>query len=264
MKYESDPIGIFDSGVGGLSVLKEIQSLLPNENIVYFSDQKNVPYGDRSSEELKVLSENITEFLLNKKAKLIVVACNTATAAAVESLRERFSGVLFVGMEPAVKPASKNSRSRIVGVLATPRTFESDNYSSLLKRYSDQVLLLENSCEGLVLEIEKGNLTGPRTKEILKKAIIPMLEKGADTLVLGCTHYPFVIPEIKNIVGEKITIINPAPAIAKQVKKLLIKENLLGKSPAPVQIRYWTTGNLNDFRDIVLSWGFIGEVEKVQ
>ncbi len=209
------PIGIFDSGVGGLSVLRAIRQQLPHESVVYFADQGHVPYGPRPLEQVRKFSEAITRFLLGQGAKLIVVACNTASAAALHSLRLTFPEVPFVGMEPAVKPAAEATRSGVVGVLATPATFQGELYASVVERFAGKVTLLQSVCPGLVQQIERGDLDGCATRLILETALSPMLKQGIDTVVLGCTHYPFVIPLIQQIAGPAVRVIDPAPAIAR-------------------------------------------------
>ncbi len=211
MSFSNHPIGVFDSGVGGLSVLREMRALMPNEDIVYFGDQGHVPYGPRSMKQIQDFSEGITNYLLAQNSKIIVVACNTASAAALKHLRETFPNVQFVGMEPAVKPAAEKTQTGKVGVLATPATFQGALYASVVERFANGVELFQNTCSGLVQQIEMGNLHGDETRRILENALHPMLEKNIDTVVLGCTHYPFVIPLIQKIVGEKVRVIDPAP-----------------------------------------------------
>src|SRR5215203_2313734 len=198
---KTSPIGIFDSGVGGLSVLRAIRAQMPEESVIYFGDQGHIPYGPRPMEQIRNFSEAITNFLLERNAKIIVVACNTASAAALKYLRETFPNVSFVGMEPAVKPAAEHTQTGKVGVLATPATFQGALYASVVERFASGVELLQNTCNGLVQQIEQGNLQGEETRRILNHALLPMLEKNIDTVVLGCTHYPFVIPLIEQIVG---------------------------------------------------------------
>jgi glutamate racemase len=214
-------IGIFDSGVGGLSILREIRVQIPNVPIIYFGDQYHVPYGPRELGEVYALSEVITQFLLKQGARIIVVACNTASAAALYQLREKFPNIPFVGMEPAVKPAAEKTHTGNVGVLATPATFQGKLYNSVVERFAKNVKIYKNTCFGLVQEIEKGNFRGVETRKILEDAIFPMLEHDIDTVVLGCTHYPFVIPLIEEIVGPDIIVIDPAQAIARQTSKIL-------------------------------------------
>ena len=239
-----NPIGVFDSGVGGLSVLREIRNLMPNEDILYFGDQGHVPYGPRPMEQIQDFSEGITRFLLKERSKIIVVACNTASAAALKYLRQAFPNVQFVGMEPAVKPAAEKTQTGKVGVLATPATFQGALYASVVERFANGVELFQNTCNGLVQQIEKGNLDGEETRRILEDALHPMLEKKIDTVVLGCTHYPFVIPLIEKIVGENVRVIDPAPAVAKQVKRLLEASEALNQKEQLGSTRFMTSGDV--------------------
>jgi glutamate racemase len=220
------PLGIFDSGVGGLSVLKSIRHLLPRVEIIFVADQAHVPYGPRPLEEVRAFSEQITQFLIGEGAKLIVVACNAASAAALHHLRAAFPDMPFVGMEPAVKPAAETTHSGVVGVLATPATFQGALYASVLERFAQGVKVIQDTCPGLVAQIEAGELNGKETRSILEKALQPMLAEGIDTVVLGCTHYPFVIPLIEEIAGPGVRVIDPAPAIARQVKRILEERGL--------------------------------------
>lgn len=246
------PIGIFDSGVGGLSVLRAIHSLMPSQPTIYLADQAHVPYGPRPLEEVRAFSEAITSYLLEAGAKLIVVACNTASAAALHSLRTRFTGVPFVGMEPAVKPAAENTHTGVVGVLATPATFQGALYASVVERFAGGVRILQATCPGLVDQIEQGWLDSPETCGILNAAILPMLPAGIDTIVLGCTHYPFVIPQITAIAGEKVRVIDPAPAVAKQAARLLEEHGWLAPGRSAGSRAYLTSGEPGQFDRLVL------------
>lgn len=223
MNQEADLpfIGVFDSGVGGLSVLKSIRQLLPSQPVHYLGDQGHVPYGSRTLEEVRAFSKGIADFLLEMGSAMIVVACNTASAAALHYLREQFPKVRFVGMEPAVKPAAEQTRTGVVGVLATPATFQGQLYASVVERFAHGVTILQDTCPGLVREIEAGNLSGTETRRILEKAIQPMLSKNIDTIVLACTHYPFTIPLIQEVAGAGVRVIDPAPAIARQTARIL-------------------------------------------
>jgi glutamate racemase len=240
---KSDPIGIFDSGVGGLSVLNAVRALLPGEDLIYLADQANVPYGPRSLEEVRNLSVGITRYLLDQGAKLIVVACNTASAAALHHLRQVFPQISFVGMEPAVKPAAEQTRSGVVGVLATPATFQGELYASVIERFANGVSVLQDTCPGLVMEIDAGHLDTPKVRSILERALDPMLAQGIDTVVLGCTHFPFVIPTITEIAGPGVRVIDPSPAIARQVERLLEENGLRDDKTNAGQRRYLTTGD---------------------
>ena len=245
------PIGVFDSGVGGLSVLKAIRIQLPQESILYFGDQAHVPYGSRPVEEVQVFSKEITCFLLDHGAKIIVVACNTASAAALRFLRQTFPEILFVGMEPAVKPAAEHTRTGVVGVLATPATFQGSLYASVVERFATNVILLQDTCPGLVQQIERGDLTGQKTRIILESVLRPMMVKGIDTIVLGCTHYPFVIPLIQNIVGPNIRVIDPAPAVARQVARLLDSAGKQRSDIRPGYLRFITSGDPARFKALL-------------
>lgn len=237
------PLGIFDSGVGGLSVLNAIRQLLPSQPLIYLADQAHVPYGPRPPEEVRSFSISITDFLLSAGAGLVVVACNTASAAALVHLRQVFPDVPFVGMEPAVKPASARSLSKKVGVLATPSTLQGALYASLVARFASGVTIYQDTCPGLVQQIEKGEFASSQTRSILVNALQPMLAQGIDQIVLGCTHYPFVIPLIREIAGNSISIIDPAPAVARQVKRLGEKGGWLSEANQPGFLRIITTGS---------------------
>ncbi|MFZ5857434.1 MAG: glutamate racemase [Chloroflexota bacterium] len=258
----SNPIGVFDSGVGGLSVLRAMRQLMPAENVIFFGDQGHVPYGPRPLEEVRAFSEGITRWLLDEGAKLIVVACNTASAAALTYLRETFPDVKFVGMEPAVKPAAEGTRSRVVGVLATPATFQGALYASVVERFANGVDILQDTCPGLVQEIEKGNLEGEETRRILESALLPMLEKNVDTVVLGCTHYPFVIPLIERIVGESVRVIDPAPSVAKQAERLLEANGTRNLSTSRGRVEYYTSGDAAAVESLLPK--LLGESGKVE
>lgn len=245
------PIGIFDSGVGGLSVLKAIRQQMPEEAVLYVADQEHVPYGPRPMEEIQAFSESITRFLLERGAKLIVVACNTASAAALRYLREKFPAVPFVGMEPAVKPAAEHTHTGVVGVLATPATFQGALYASVVERFANGVELLQHTCPGLVARIEQGDLDGLQTRAILEEALLPMLARGIDTVVLGCTHYPFVIPLIREIVGEDVRVIDPAPAVARQARRLLETLGRKRSAAGPGTMQFFTSGSVESFQEIL-------------
>jgi len=244
MTKPDQPIGVFDSGVGGLSVLRAIRELMPEELVIYFGDQGRVPYGPRPKQQVRDFSESITQFLLDQNAKLIVVACNTASAAALRYLRDKFPDVPFVGMEPAVKPAAEYTQSGVVGVLATPATFQGALYASVVERFANGVQVLQDTCPGLVGQIERGNLDGEETRTILENALRPMLDRGIDTVVLGCTHYPFVIPLIEQIVGENVRVIDPAPSVAKQAKHLLEARGMKRPSEGKSEIQFYTSGDV--------------------
>lgn len=264
MSPDNAPIGIFDSGVGGLSVLRDIRVQLPSESVLYFADQGHVPYGQRKLEQVRAFAEEITRFLLHIGAKLIVVACNTASAAALNYLRQVFPRTPFVGMEPALKPAAESTRTGIVGILATPATFQGALYASVVERFGNGVIILQDTCPGLVGQIEKGELDTLATWEILAKALYPMLEQGIDTIVMGCTHYPFVIPMVKQIVGPEVRVIDPAPAVARQTVRLLDNGGLKTSSSTPGVIRFFTSGKVARFgSQLPRLLGESGEVQRI-
>jgi glutamate racemase len=237
------PIGMLDSGVGGLSILREIRRHLPGEDVVFLADQAHVPYGARSLEQVRAFSVAITRFLLELEAKVIVVACNTASAAALRHLREVFPGTPFVGMEPAVKPAAETTRTRRVGVLATPATFQGELFASVVERFAGGVRVIEQTLPGLVERVEAGDLDGAQTRGILQKAIAPLLAQGVDTLVLACTHYPFVIPQISAIAGPDVRVIDPAPAIARQAERILTENGLAAPTGREGKVTYISSGD---------------------
>ncbi len=256
------PLGVFDSGVGGLSVLRAIRQQYPAEDVIYLADQAHVPYGSRSLEEVRAFSEGITRFLVDEGIKLMVVACNTASAAALRYLRERFPTLPFVGMEPAVKPAAEQTQSGVVGVLATPATFQGALYASVVERFAQGVTLLQDTCEGLVGLIEAGRLEDGQTRAILERALRPMLKRGIDTVVLGCTHYPFVIPLIEEIVGPGVRVIDPAPAVARQAGRLLQMHGLANTGQSVGRVRFITSGDAG--RLTALLPRLLGEAGRVE
>jgi glutamate racemase len=262
MSQQSQPIGVFDSGVGGLSVLRAMRQLMPEVPVVYFGDQGHVPYGPRPMHQVRDFSVAITRFLLDQGAKLIVVACNTASAAALHYLREEFPDVSFVGMEPAVKPAVGHTQSGLVGVLATPATFQGALYASVLERFANGVQVMQHTCPGLVEQIESGDLNGDGTRVILENALRPMLDRGIDTVVLGCTHYPFVIPLIEQVVGENVRVIDPAPAVAKQAKRLLDASGMKAPVGERAEVCFYTSGDTDTLASLLPK--LLGESGPVQ
>lgn len=226
---DNHPIGVFDSGVGGTSIWKEINALLPHEDTIYLADSKNAPYGERTKEEIVQLAIKNTEFLLSKGCKLIVVACNTATTNAIDYLRARYQ-VPFIGIEPAIKPAALQSKSKKVGVLATKGTLSSLLFHSTAGNLAEGIRIYEQVGTGLVPLIESGKANSPETKALLEAYLHPMVEDGIDYLVLGCTHYPYLIPLLKKILPGHIQIIDSGEAVARQTKAILVKNGLLSNS----------------------------------
>lgn len=245
------PVGVFDSGIGGLTVLKAIRQELHSENYIYVADQAHVPYGSKSKKDILAYSLGIARFLREKSCKLIVVACNTASAAALHELRDQFPEIPIVGMEPAVKPAAEHSRTGVVGVLATPSTFEGELYNSVVSRFAKGSKILKDTCPGLVEEIEAGNENSTESRKILEQALLPMVANGLDSIVLGCTHYAFAIDVIKEIVGNKVEIFNPAPAIAKRVSELLSAADLLNNGSQYPEMRIFTSGENSHLFELI-------------
>lgn len=249
------PIGVFDSGVGGLTVLREIRNALPGEHLLYVADSQHAPYGEKSRAFIEARSIAICEFLLQQQVKAIVVACNTATAAAIVTLRARFN-LPIIAIEPAVKPAVQHTQSGVVGVLATSGTLSSDHFMKLLVRFGSEVRVLVQPCPGLVEQVEAGHLTGGDTLALLEKYLSPLLLQGVDTIVLGCTHYPFLLPAIKNIVGTKIRVIDPAAAIANEVCRRLESAGLRSDAKGVGQEKFWTSGEIEKVRSVIEQlWG---------
>ena len=221
------PIGIFDSGVGGLSVWREIRRQLPYEDTRYVADQAHIPYGPRTVAEIRTFARSITKFLVGQQCKVIVVACNTASGAALHALRAKFPDIPFVGIEPAVKPAAEHTKTGVIGVIATPTTFQGDLFRDLVSRFGTRVKIHEQTCPGLVELVESGKADSSTAESTTRRCVEPLLEKDIDQLVLGCTHYPFLYDTIRRIVGPDIAIIDPSPAIARQVKRVLTSNKAL-------------------------------------
>ncbi|WP_298879047.1 glutamate racemase [uncultured Polaribacter sp.] len=226
VKQNNFPIGIFDSGVGGTSIWKEINALLPLESTFYLSDSKNAPYGNKTKESIIDLSIKNTEFLLNQNCKLIVVACNTATTNAIKVLREKYK-VPFIGIEPAIKPAALQTKTNTIGILATKGTLNSELFEKTSNTINKKIIRKEIIGKGLVELIENGKLNSDEMTNLLSSYILPLIKQNVDCLVLGCTHYPYLIPQIRKIVGNKIQIIDSGEAVAKQTKSILEKNNLI-------------------------------------
>ncbi|MBD0852243.1 glutamate racemase [Maribacter arenosus] len=248
------PIGIFDSGVGGTSIWKEINALLPHEHTVYLADSKNAPYGEKSKDEIIELCIKNTEFLLQEGCKLIVVACNTATTNAIDYLRAHYK-VPFIGIEPAIKPAALQSESKKVGVLATKGTLSSLLFHSTSENHANGIRIIEQVGTGLVPLIERGKVDSPETKALLEKYLNPMVASGIDYLVLGCTHYPYLLPVLRELLPNHVKIIDSGEAVARQTKAVLVKNDLLTSSNDNGTYRFITNAKaeileyfLQDFR----------------
>ncbi|HEY8118226.1 MAG TPA: glutamate racemase [Methylophilaceae bacterium] len=257
-------VGVFDSGVGGISVLKHIRQLLPAEDLLYCADSRFAPYGNKSPEVIRERATYLANFLIAQGAKALVVACNTATAAAIEHLRGKYS-LPIIGMEPAVKPAVKATKTGVVGVLATSGTLKSAQFAALLESYGQEVKIVTEACIGLVECIERGELDTPETRGLLKRYIDPLLAAGADTVVLGCTHYPFVVPLIAELAGSQITLIDTGAAVARQLRKRLEEAGLLNTGQAEGKNLFWlnreNSHELQQSTELVAKlWGGEGQV----
>ena len=232
----NNPIGLFDSGVGGTSIWKEIHALLPHENTIYLADSKNAPYGQKSKEEIILLSKKNTEFLLNKNAKIIVVACNTATTNSIKELRASYD-VPFIGIEPAIKPAANNSETHTIGILATKGTLSSELFNQTVLNYPN-TKIIEQIGFGLVSLIEEGNIESKEMTQLLHDYLNPMVKQNIDYLVLGCSHYPYLIPQIKKILPNHIKIIDSGEAVARQTKNILSDKVGLSDTKKSKQLFY--------------------------
>ncbi len=254
------PIGVFDSGVGGLSVLREIRQALPDESLLYVADSGHVPYGEKSPEQIRERSRAIARFLVGQGAKALVVACNTATAAAVADLRELYA-LPIIGMEPAVKPAAQATRSGVVGVLATTGTLQSARFAALLDRFAGSVTVITQPCPGLVEYIEQGELESARMRTLLQRYTEPLLIAGCDTLILGCTHYPFIRPMLQSVLPPDVTLIDTGAAVARQLQQRLIGSAMTAAGPAQA-CRFWSSGDPQALRRVLpVLWNAQGEVE---
>lgn len=241
MIVNNNPIGLFDSGIGGTSIWREINVLLPNENCIYLADSKNAPYGQKSKEEIIELCFKNTQYLLDRNCKLIVVACNTATTNAIKELRERFK-VPFIGIEPAIKPAAVYSKTQKIGILATHGTLNSALFHQNVAKFSD-VKVIEQVGHGLVQLIEAGQLHSTEMAGLLNQYLQPMVAANIDFLVLGCSHYPYLIPEIKKIIPPNIQIIDSGDAVARQTKNVLFSKIGIRNEAEPSKQLFYTNGN---------------------
>jgi glutamate racemase len=258
-KNAEAPIGVFDSGVGGLSVLREIRRELPNEDLIYVADSGFAPYGDRPGDYVRGRAVAIMEFLRTRDAKAVVVACNTATGIAVDALRARFD-LPIVAIEPAVKPAAARSRSRVVGVLATTQTLAGHKFAKLVSTHAGDVEVLTQAAPALVDQVEAGQLNDSATRSLVERYLQPMLERGADTIVLGCTHYPFLEDLIRDVAGPGVTVIDSALPVARELRRRLQAGSLLAPGDRRGSETFWTTGSPERVRDVIAQL-WMGDVD---
>lgn len=243
MMPNTAPIGVFDSGVGGLSVMLQIRDLLPAENIIYIADSAHCPYGTRPPKVIHQRTMALSKFLISQKVKTIVIACNTASSASLNRLRELYK-IPIIGMEPALKPAAQLTKNKKIGILATGATLAGKRYNSLMRRYGNGVTIVSQPCPGLVELVESGQIEGPEAKIILKKYINPLIKENIDTIVLGCTHYPFLRPLIESITGRGVHVIDTGEAVAKRVKNILTENNLLNPNQKRGYEKFFTSGDV--------------------
>lgn len=258
---DKDPIGIFDSGLGGLSIWKEVHTLLPNENTYYLADSRHAPYGEKGRDEIIHLSIKNTEYLLEHNCKLIVVACNTATTNAIAHLRATYE-VPFIGIEPAIKPAALHTRTGTVGVLATKGTLSSSLFHHTARNHAAGITIIDQIGAGLVPLIEAGKAQSEEARTLLRKYIKPMLEAGVDQIVLGCTHYPFLMPLLKDLLPDHINVLDCSAAVARQTKRVLEEKQLLNPGTAPGVHRFYTNKSLSILQDMLALVGAEGEAGK--
>ena len=258
-------IGVFDSGVGGLSVLREIVRQIPQQPVLYFADTGHVPYGDREASEIRSFAQAITAFLVEQGARVVVVACNTASAVALYPLRDRFD-LPIVGMEPAVKPAAERTHSQQIGVIATQATFQGQLFARLVERFAQGARIHTQVCPGLVEQVEAGQIDDPETEALLRDYLSPMLEAGIDSLVLGCTHYAFLRPTIERIVGPEVAVIDPAPAVARQTARVWAQlDETEHRALVSGQVTYFVSGDPVTFQTLARHLtGIPGAVVPVQ
>jgi glutamate racemase len=234
--------------VGGLSILREIRAQLPAEAVIYLADQAHVPYGPRSIEEVRAFAFGVARFLIEQRAKVIVVACNTASAAALYPLREAFPEMPFVGMEPAVKPAARDTKTGVIGVIATAATFQGELYASVVGRFAQAVRVESRACPEFVRLVEAGETDTPGAREAARRCLEPLRAAGIDQLVLGCTHFPFLKDAIQAAVGPGVTIVDPSPAIAQQTARVMAGRAALAGGDGPGEVVYYTSGDVAAFR----------------
>ncbi len=254
-------IGVFDSGVGGISVLQHIHTLLPHESLIYVADSKHAPYGSKTPAEITERCFALADFLIAKKVKALVVACNTATAAAIAAMREKYT-LPIIGMEPAVKPAAEASKNGVIGVLATVGTLKSAQFAALLESYGRNVKVVTQACMGLVECVERGELDAKNTKALIRQYCAPLLAEGADTIVLGCTHYPFMRQVISEVVGKNMSLIDTGAAVAKQLKRQLAESDLLSDLNQQSDVQFFTNSPVENAEKVIeMLWGKSANVQ---
>ncbi len=259
--HKNSPIGIFDSGVGGSSIWQEIHKLLPFENTIYLADSKNAPYGNKSQEEITALSIKNTEKLIDQGCKIIVVACNTATTNAIETLREKYE-IPIIGIEPAIKPAALQTNTKSIGILATKGTLSSALFSRATEAFTKDISVVEIIGEGLVTLIEAGKLDSPEMLTLLRKHTKPMIVAKIDFLVLGCSHYPYLIPQLRKILPENVKIIDSGEAVARQTKTVLQSLNLLREENSKPSLKFYINAETTTLKFLLKNYSEKISIEK--
>jgi glutamate racemase len=258
------PIGVFDSGVGGLSVAREIRALLPSEDMIYVADSAYCPYGGRPLEEISARAVAVTSALIRGGAKLVVAACNTASGAAIDLLRATFD-VPIVGLEPAVKPAAASSAAGRIAVLATPATLKTERFNRLVDRHGAGVEVVKVACPGFVELVEAGEVTGPRALATVREDLAPVLSSPVDRVVLGCTHYPFLRDTITEVLGPDVEVLDSGAAVARQVKRVLTEHHLLAPAGGVGSFRLYTTGDPTTVQKVAQNlWNEPVTVERIE
>lgn len=259
MNNDTRPIGLFDSGIGGTTIWSAVHKLMPNENTIFLGDSAHAPYGQRSKENLIALSAKNIDWLLENNAKLIIVACNTATTNAIEELRSRYE-IPIIGIEPAIKPAALSTKTKKIGVLATERTLSSYKYAEAQKNFPE-ITFINQAGHKIVQLIEEGQLYSEEMKTLLKMYLTPMMEQQIDQLVLGCTHYPHLLPILKTIVPENIQIIDSGEAIAQQTQRILQTNNLLKTDGLPGQFQFYTNKDVEILQSFINGYGTAEKID---
>jgi glutamate racemase len=245
MQANTRPIAMLDSGVGGLSILREVRRQLPSEDVIYFADQGHVPYGPRSADEIVGFMSGMTQFFIDHHAKVIVIACNTASAAGLHRIRALFPQISFVGMEPAVKPAAEHTERGVIGVIATKTTSQSELFASVIDRFAGDVQVVTQACPEFVTLVEAGDLDSPETEQAAEAYLAPLKEAGIDQLVIGCTHFQFLMPVLQRVLGSDVAIVDPSPAIARQTARII--ESQRNAPDHASQVMYYTSGDPSAF-----------------
>jgi glutamate racemase len=248
MSIDPRPIAMFDSGVGGLSILRDVRSMYPNEDILYFGDQGHVPYGPRPLEQIRGFVRGIVRFFLDHNAKIIVIPCNAASAAGLHHARELFPQIPIVGMEPAIKPAAERTQKGVIGVITTKATYQGELFASVVDRFAKDIEVVTQVCPEFVRLVEAGQFDGPEVRSIAGAYLQPLRDAGIDQMVIGCTHFPFLMPVLTDILGPRVEIVDPGPAIARQTGRII--SDMRNSDDHSGKVTYYTSGDINHFLEV--------------